>query len=644
MAYITVPAPAYIPAVLRSATLRRLAAARGAVSLPGLLLAGVVGLAAVLAYQAQAAARSNVRRAEATLRDYSAFAAAEYGRQVRLQVQPLLRLSLQGVPAALNFLQPPVDPDARGVGELVRGQWAFAGQGMQCGCLDSVRFYFRLDVARGSLDVAPAPAAAGAGAGAVAEPVRRWVRDVVLGQIPTLEADAGPPTVRTLGTIDADGRSRDFSFFISNDSYVLSVGGTDSTPRLLAWVLARDSLGAPLAAYGYESAPGPWLRPLLGRALREERLLPPSLLRGLPNDQVMAVSLRDAGGRELYRSSPRFDQQYAASDTLADRFGDLRVHVAIFPELADELLVGGLPRSRLPVLLALFVLTAGLAIVALLQVKRQQQLARLRTDFVSSVSHELRTPLAQIRWFAELLRLGRLRSAEERERSLRVIDQEARRLAFLVENVLNFSRSGRDAGRLKPEPLAVSDEVREVVDSFLPLVQARRMRVAADLQPGAEGVVDRAALRQILLNLLDNAVKYGPMGQTIGVRVVRDGGRVRLSVEDEGPGIPDHERARVWNPFYRAERDLGTEVTGSGIGLSVVNELVLVQHGRRWIETATGGGARVVVDFPAPASPPTPLTPEDGVADDGPVPDDPPDQPARTPAEGRDPAGTAPRR
>jgi signal transduction histidine kinase len=624
--------------VTRSAVLRRLVSTRGAVSLPGLLLAGVVGLAAVLAYQAQAAARSNMRRAEATLRDYSAFAAVEYGRQLRLQVQPLLRLTLQGVPAALNFLTPPVDPDARGVEALVREQWDHAGLGMRCGCLDSVRFYFRVDVAAGAID-----AAAAAGAPAVTDSLERWARDFVLGQIPRV-GDAGPPTVRTLGTIDDDGRSRDFGFFISNDSYVLSVDAPAGTPRLLAWVLARDSTGAPLTAYGYETAPGPWLRPLLERALREERLLPPSLLRGLPNEEVLAVSLRDAGGRELYRSSERFDARYAAADTLAGRFGDLRVHVAIYPELADQLLVGGLPRSRLPVLLALFALTAGLAVVALLQVKRQQQLARLRTDFVSSVSHELRTPLAQIRWFAELLRLGRLRSEEERDRSLRVIDQEARRLTFLVENVLNFSRSGREAGRLKPEPIVVADEVRDAVEGFLPLVHARRMHVAADLQPGAAGVVDRAALRQILLNLLDNAVKYGPVGQTIGVRVTREGSRVQLSVEDEGPGIPEHERERVWSPFYRAERDLGTEVTGSGIGLSVVNELVLVQNGRRWIERTPGGGARVVVDFPAPAVVAAPATPEDDPDDDGPVPEDPLDRRGDGTAGGRGAARAAPRR
>lgn len=596
------------------AALRRLAAGRGAVSLPVLLLAGVVALAAVLAYQAQHAARSNLARAEATLRDYSAFAGVEYGRRVRVLVQPLLRLSLQRVPAALNFESPPEDPPAARVGELVEAQRAVVEQGMACGCLDSVRYYFRVGVAEGTLDVAPA---ARPGPRAPLTPgARAWLREAVLARLPQL-GDSGPPTVRTLGTIDADGRSRDFRVYVSNDTYALAVGDPEGTPRLLAFVLTRDSAGAPIAAYGYESAPAPWLRPVLERALTEEPLLPPALLRDRRNEDVLAVRLRDAEGRELFRSSPRFDDEYAAVDTLADRFGELRLEVAVFPELADALLVGGLPRSRLPMLLALFSLTVGLAVVALRQVRRQQQLARLRSDFVASVSHELRTPLAQIRWFAELLRMGKLRTAEERDRSLRIIDQEARRLAFLVENVLNFSRSSHDAGRVAPEPLVLADEVRDVVDAFQPLAQARRMRVETALDGELPAMVDRGALRQILLNLLDNAAKYGPVGQTVRVRVMPgDGGRVRLSVEDEGHGVPEAERERVWEPFYRADRDLGTPVTGSGIGLSVVNDLVRLQQGRRWVEAGDAGGARFVLEFPAPG------TPANARADDGPLPED----------------------
>jgi signal transduction histidine kinase len=582
--------------------MRRFAALRGALSLPVLFLVGVVALAAVLAYQAQDAARSNVTRAEATLRDYSAFAASEYGRQLRVHSFTLLRVSLANIPAVLSYRNPPADPDAAYVRRLVTHQRPRVEREIPCaGCLDGLRYFFRVGVADSVTDFAPADSLATDGAVLPSAAVRRWVRDTVLHQVPFL-GDTGRPTLRTMGTVDAQGRPRGYSYFVSNDSYVLLVGTPDGVPRLLAFVVARDSVGVPLAAYGYEADPDTWLRPLLLRALREDRLLPPSLLRGLRNEQVLAAIVTDGAGRRLFQSSVRFDSSYAASDTLPDRYGALHVQVAIFPEIADQLLVGGLPGSRLPLLFLLFSLTVGLVVVALLQIRRQQELARLRTDFVSSVSHELRTPLAQIRWFAELLRMGRLRSAEERDRSLRIIDQEARRLAFLVENVLNFSRAGQATGRVSPEVADVAEEVREVVDGFLPLAQARRVEVHTRLEPGTIGLVDRGALRQILLNLLDNAAKYGPVGQTVVVGVARTPERrVRLWVEDEGPGVPEAERERVWSPFYRAQRDLGSAVTGSGIGLSVVADLVALQHGRRWIESRAGGGARVVLEFPSPS-------------------------------------------
>ena len=570
----------------------RRAAGRGAAALPTLLLAGIVALVGVLGYQAVDAARSDVARAEATLRDYSAFAGAEYARQAEVNVQTVLRLSFDPVVRWLNFSKTPMpDPTPARVAAWTRQRRALIDRYV-CHCLDSVRYAFRVDVADSAIAAAPIepdgrmPAA----------DVQAWVRDTVLGHMARLERP-GAMTVQTYGATDPS--SRQFNFIIGNDSYVALLGEFAGRTRLLAYLVARDPDGNPVAAYGYESDPETWLRPLLQRSMDSTNLLPPSLLRGLRNDQVLAVSLRDGHGHELYRSSPRQDARYASEDTLGPRLGDVRLRLAVFPEHADRLLVGGLPRSRLPLLAALCALTIGLAVVALLQMRKQQQLARLRTDFVSGVSHELRTPLAQIRWFAELLRMGRLRTADERDRSLRIIDQEARRLAFLVENVLNFSRSSRDAGHVTPEPVPLAHEAREVVDGFRPLAEARRMQVALETVD-VTAMANRAALRQILLNLLDNAAKYGPPGQTIRVRVDRGGFGARLTVTDEGPGVAEAERERVWAPFYRADRDVTSATTGSGIGLSVVGELVRQLDGRRRIEAGPGGmGARVVIELPA---------------------------------------------
>src|SRR3989475_3413353 len=141
--------------------------------------------------------------------------------------------------------------------------------------------------------------------------------------------------------------------------------------------------------------------------------------------------------------------------------------------MAANLVIGGLPRSRLPVLLGVLALTPGLIVTALVQLQREYELARLRTDFVSGVSHELRTPLAQIRMFSETLLLGRVRSDDERERSLEIIDQEARRLTHLVENLLHFSRSERRLARLSPALAPLAPLVSEAAEGFAPLAAAR---------------------------------------------------------------------------------------------------------------------------------------------------------------------------
>ncbi len=577
------------------------------VSLPILLLAGVIVLAAVLAYQALDAARSERVTAENTLRDYSAFGTNEFSRQLGVHSQTLLRLSFSRVLTGLNA-QPASLASASAVARDVAWQRRNRIEPYWCACLDSVRFFFSLDVGTGALDLSRPvqseregrrPAAIGDAVGSPLPPpeVQRWIRDTLLVYA-TGEASHSPTTVTTFGA--SDGRSRRFDLAITNDSYGFLIGEVDGEGRLLAYVVSRDLDGKALAVYGYEAEPRGWLHPLMDLTIEEERLLPPSLMRGQKNRDVLSVIVDDALGHELYRTSPRFADKYAAVDTISPRFGSLRVHLAVVPEIAEQLLVGGLPRSRLPLLLALFLLTTGLAVVALLQMRRQQELARMRSDFVAGVSHELRTPLAQIRWFAELLRMGRLRSPEERERSLRIIDQEARRLAFLVENVLNFSRSGSRSARLRPEPVQLSSEVREIVDAFAPLVESRRIAVRTVMEEDVWALVDRAAFRQILLNLLDNAAKYGPPSQTVIVGVARAAAeRVRMWVEDEGPGVPESERVRVWQPFYRAERDRGSVATGSGIGLAVVGDLVAQQHGRRWIESGSAGGARILIEFPA---------------------------------------------
>ena len=222
----------------------------------------------------------------------------------------------------------------------------------------------------------------------------------------------------------------------------------------------------------------------------------------------------------------------------------------------------------------------------------------MKSELVSGVSHELRTPLAQIRMFAEMLRLGWVRSDDERQRSVAIIDQEARRLTHLVENILQFSRAERSIPRVSLAALDLATLVDEVVESFAPLAGTRGVTVRTSHTGHVVARADRDALRQVLLNLLDNAVKYGPVGQTItfGTRMAPDG-RAQVWVDDQGSGIAARDKARVWEPFRRLDRAVEAGISGNGIGLAVVRELVVAQGGSVSVLDAPGGGASFVVSL-----------------------------------------------
>jgi signal transduction histidine kinase len=294
----------------------------------------------------------------------------------------------------------------------------------------------------------------------------------------------------------------------------------------------------------------------------------------------------------------RYPETYSAADTLDPSFGSFVVAAAIRPEAANQLIIGGVPRSRLPVTLALLMLALAVGTAGLWEIRRHEQLGRLREDFISSVSHELRTPLTQIRMLAELQADGKLRSEEERERAIRVVRREAQRLTQLVENVLQFSRlQAVPRSARTPGAVDVDDEVGEVVASFRLLADASRSVIETETEPGLQVKAHREVVRRILINLLDNALKYGPPGQTIRVGAHARGGRVRLTVRDQGPGVPDEEREAIWEPYRRLARDIDSPRPGSGVGLAVVRSLAAEHDGTAWLEQSSSEGSTFAVEL-----------------------------------------------
>ena len=360
----------------------------------------------------------------------------------------------------------------------------------------------------------------------------------------------------------------------------------------------RDPGGRPLAVYGFiaplDSVAAAFRRP----PLRNLPLVPIPPGSTLTNDSLLSVALFRPDGRLALDLSARpRPGTYASSIPASRLFGGLTLRVALDPATAPRLLAGGLPRAR-PPLLAALMFSAALMIIATIAVAwRALELAELRADFVASVSHELRTPLAQILLFGESLTIGTMRARRDVRVAGGVIVDEARRLLQLVDNVLQLGRQERTSER----PVARVDLAPLVLDvaaGFSAVAAAADARLAVHPLAAAAVPADAAALRHLLLNLLDNAVKYGPAGQTVSVGLSLSGGRARLWVEDEGPGIPPADRARVWRPFVRLERDVEREASGSGIGLSLVRQIVDRHGGDAAIESAPGGGTRVVVELP----------------------------------------------
>jgi signal transduction histidine kinase len=155
--------------------------------------------------------------------------------------------------------------------------------------------------------------------------------------------------------------------------------------------------------------------------------------------------------------------------------------------------------------------------------------------------------------------------------------------------------------------VSVATEIDAIVAELAGSGSPPLARVVTELAPGAVIVGEPTAVRQVLTNLLDNALKYGPAGQTVTIGCRVDDGRLRLWVDDQGPGVPAAERENVWQPFVRLEQENHDRIpTGTGLGLAVVRQLAQVMGGKAWVEDAPGGGARFVVTLPGRIMPAAP--------------------------------------
>jgi signal transduction histidine kinase len=242
---------------------------------------------------------------------------------------------------------------------------------------------------------------------------------------------------------------------------------------------------------------------------------------------------------------------------------------------------------------------SGGTVYAFRDLTEERAVDQLKSDFVSTVSHELRTPLAAIYGAALTLQREDVRLEEsQRAGLLDVISSEADRLARIVNDILWASRL--DSGQMgvaieSCDGAKLAHQVVHALQSHAPAGVELTLEAPDALPPVA---ADPDKLRQVLMNLVDNAVKYSPDGGTVRVSLSLSGSSVRFRIDDQGLGIPPAEQSRIFEKFFRLDPNLTRGVGGTGLGLYISRELVLRMHGRIWVVSDGRRGSTFTVELP----------------------------------------------
>jgi signal transduction histidine kinase len=270
-------------------------------------------------------------------------------------------------------------------------------------------------------------------------------------------------------------------------------------------------------------------------------------------------------------------------------------------------------RNRVLILAAVLAVALGGGFLLVRSVARETELATLKMVFVSRMSHELKTPLALIKMYGETLALGRVKDEDQARGFAGIVAREADRLNDQIERILSFAQQVSGTLRYTPQKVDLGAAVANVVEEYRDHVHRSGCVLDARIDPTAaapSAFVDPHALHLAVISLIENAVKYTPKNQadrTVVVDVGSEGGFAHVAVRDHGIGIPEGERRRVFDPFYRASN--AGEVRGAGLGLGQVRHFAQAHGGDVTVAAAVGGGTVVRLRIPLIPAADDPTTP-----------------------------------
>jgi signal transduction histidine kinase len=338
------------------------------------------------------------------------------------------------------------------------------------------------------------------------------------------------------------------------------------------------------------------------------------LITDFPADETDGVvyTLTDDSGRVLHQTGA----------ALIDPDTDSESVISLAPQLPHWELADYAPgEAATPLAGRGFLILSGLLLFIFLaaiisgsgmltwQAHRNQKEALEKTSFVSNVSHELKTPLTSIRMYAELLFSGRIYDPDKKQRYLQVIVSEARRLTRLVNNVLDFSRLEQGKKNYHSEKIHLVDHIQEVLAAHaLPVKEAGMVLTTSIPDREITVYADRDAIDQVMVNLLDNAVKYAAGGGELKVSLGAEKEQAWIEIADKGPGVSPAHRERIFEQFHRVDDSLTAKQQGSGLGLSIARRILRDLGGDLVYRPGKSGGSCFVFYLPLAGETATPLT------------------------------------
>jgi two-component system, OmpR family, phosphate regulon sensor histidine kinase PhoR len=246
-------------------------------------------------------------------------------------------------------------------------------------------------------------------------------------------------------------------------------------------------------------------------------------------------------------------------------------------------------------------------IITLQDITELRKLERMRTEFVANVSHELKTPLTSIKGFVETLKMGDIEDKQDTERFLNIIEAEADRLYRLINDILSLSELEQKRVKTAKEEIKVEKTIREVISMLKSQGDKKNIELALDIKQGLNNLIgDTDMLKQMLINLVDNAIKYTPENGKVLVEAYNlsdetEIDKIVIKVKDNGIGIPEKHIPRLFERFYRVDKARSRRVGGTGLGLAIVKHIVILYNGEIEVESEVGKGTEFRIILPTKA-------------------------------------------